>query len=450
MKNKFFVKSTKQSFNSRLKLLIVFFIILFLVLLGNIARLQILNFSEFSAQSKNNQISISPIAPVRGKIYDRNGILLAGNRLNYDLYLIPNLVKDIEKTIEIAQEFGNVSENQKKDLRQSFETKRHYKSILIKSNLSEIEINKISALKPIYPEFNIQNNWVRYYPYGLQTAHIIGYVGKISSKDKQVIDLSQYRGVDNIGKSGIEKIYEEKLRGEIGFIQSEKNAYGVNVRVLEMDKAAAGDDLFLSIDIRLQGYAESLLAGRRGSVVILDNQNGGVLTMVSSPSYDANLFIGGISHKDYQKLLNNPDKPLLNRSVNGQYPPGSIVKPLVAMAGIKNNAISSDEEIYCPGWYKIPNIEERTYYGWKRTGHGQVDMKKAIVESCDVYFYELASRIGINKINHYLSDFSLGKSTGIDLEYESSGLLPSTDWKRKRFNETWFLGLEKYINQPFF
>lgn len=440
MKNRFFGRVTAKSFNARLSFLIIFFVILFLVLLGNIARLQILNFNEFSAQSKNNQISISSIKPVRGKIYDKNGILLAGNKLNYDLYLVPSLVKNIDKTIEIAEEFGNISEKEKNNLKKSFEGKRHYKSILIKANLSETEVNKISTLKPIHPEFNIENNWTRHYPYGVQTAHIIGYVGKISSSEKQRIDLAEYRGIDIIGKSGIEKVYEDRLRGKIGFIQSEKNAYGTSVRVLDMDKAVSGDDLFLSIDIRLQGYAESLLANRRGSIVILDNQTGSVLTMVSSPSYDANLFIGGISSEQYQKLLNNPDKPLLNRSINGQYPPGSIVKPFVGLAGIEHNAIDSHEEIYCPGWFKIPKIEERTYYGWKRTGHGKVDLKKAIVESCDIYFYELSLRMGINKMHNYLSHFSFGKTTGIDLQYESSGLLPSTDWKKRRFNQPWFLG----------
>jgi penicillin-binding protein 2 len=290
-----------------------------------------------------------------------------------------------------------------------------------------------------FPGVDVKATLLRDYPQGLQTAHLLGYVGRINEKELQLIDTSNYSGTDFIGKSGVEKSYESLLHGNVGLQQVEVNAKGRVLRVLENQPPEPGNNLQLFLDMKLQSTALEALGEYNGAVVAIDIETGGVLTLVSKPGYNPNLFVEGISSKDYRALEDSPDNPLFNRAIRGQYPPGSTVKPFIGLAGLEYDVVGFHQETYCPGYYQLPGKEHK-YRDWKKWGHGKVDMAKAIVESCDVYYYELARTLGIDRLYEFLTGFGFGIPSRVDLDGELSGLMPSREWKQSKRREPWYPG----------
>jgi penicillin-binding protein 2 len=294
----------------------------------------------------------------------------------------------------------------------------------LRFNLNQEEVARVAVNNHRFPAVDVGAELLRYYPLGLYTAHVLGYVGRINEDELKRIDVTDYRGTNYIGKGGVEKAYEEALHGHVGHQQVEVNAKGRVLRVLESRPPAPGRDLHLYLDIRLQRDVAAALGDRRGAVVAIDPRSGGVLAMVSSPSFDPNPFVEGISVKDYAALRDSIDVPLFNRALRGQYPPGSTIKPFVGLAGLETGTVGYHDAKYCPGYYQLPNNSHK-YRDWKRWGHGRTALEKAIVESCDVYFYDLAHDMGIDRVHEFLSGFGFGSRTGIDVSGELGGLLPS-------------------------
>lgn len=410
-----------------------------LLVVHRLVALQIHSHEHFSTLSQDNRVKVEPMPPTRGLIYDAKGVLLADNYATFSLEIVPEKADDLDALIAELSQIIPVTE---KDLRR-FATlrrqRRHYEGIALRTNLTHDEVARIAVNNHRFPGAGVRAELMRYYPLGEHTAHVLGYVGRINEDDLQRIDVAAYRGTNYIGKGGVEKAYEEVLHGRVGHQQVEVNAKGRVLRVLESRAPEPGQDLHLFLDIRLQQDAAEALGERRGAVVAIDPRTGGVLAMVSRPSFDPNLFVEGISQPDYQALLHSPDKPLYDRAIRGQYPPGSTVKPFVALGGLATGVVSFRKAKYCPGYYQLPGHEHK-YRDWKRGGHGSVSMELAIVQSCDVYFYDLANDMGIDRVHRYLADFGFGAPTGVDVAGELGGLLPSREWKRRVRNQPWYPG----------
>jgi penicillin-binding protein 2 len=309
--------------------------------------------------------------------------------------------------------------------------------------MTDEEVAHFAVLRPFFPGVEIRARLTRRYPYGVYGSHALGYVGGISAKDQESIDPAAYAGSTLIGKAALERSYEEELHGSVGHQNVQVNVHGRMMQVLDSQLSTPGKDLILSIDIDTQIAAETALDGKRGAVVAIDPRNGEILVFASVPGFDPNLFIKGLSNKEYQALQNNPDQPLFNRALQGRYPPGSTIKPIVALAGLEKNVVSATDRRYCPGAYSLPGSSHR-YRDWKPGGHGSVNMHDAIAQSCDTYFYDLANKMGIDALGSTLKSFGLGDATGVDIQPESPGLVPSKEWKRKNFsdraNQAWFPG----------
>lgn len=420
-------------------LLASFVVVLLLGLLSaRLFYLQIVKNEHFVTLSKNNRIHLTPIPPVRGLIYDRTGEVLAQNFPIYNLEVISDKVKDMPKMLD---ELGQLVQLGPKDLdrfRSTLRRRPSFESQLLRTKLSDEEAARFAVNRHHFPGVELHARLQRYYPLGELTAHIVGYVGRISEKDLDNIDRTAYRGTDYIGKIGIESRYEKALLGEVGHKQVETNAHGRVVRLLSRNPPVSGQNLYLSIDIRLQEMAYKAIGEYEGAVVAIEPKTGNILALVSNPFYDPNPFVNGIDERAYNELRNSKRRPLLNRALQGRYAPGSTIKGLVALAGLENGR-NPRTAIFDPGWFSLNNSTHR-YRCWKKTGHGSMSMYSAIVQSCDVYFYQLAHSIGIKRLHRFLSQFGLGQRTGIDLEQEPTGLMPSPAWKRRARGQPWYPG----------
>lgn len=410
-----------------------------MVLVWRMAQLQVIDHAHFTTLSRENRVKVVPLPPTRGLIYDRNGVLLAQNRPAYSLEITPEQVGDLDQTLKQLAEVIEIDEEDLERFWKLKNRKRRFDSVPIRVNLSQDETAQFAVHRHRFPGVDIKAQLLRHYPHDVKTTHVLGYVGRISQRDVEQIDSSNYSGTSHMGKNGVEKTYESALHGEVGLEQVEVNAAGRRVRTLEQTPPEPGVDVHLHLDIGLQEVAMEAFADNNGAVVAIDPRDGGILAFVSQPGFDPNLFVEGISRKDYASLQEDDNRPLYNRALHGQYPPGSTVKPFMGLAGLERGAITYDSSIYCPGFYQLPGNIHR-YRDWKKSGHGPMDLDAAIVQSCDVYFYRLAYELGIDRLHEYLSQFGFGDRTGIDLTGESGGLLPSRDWKRRARRQPWYPG----------
>jgi penicillin-binding protein 2 len=415
------------------------------VLLANLADLQISNFSYYSTKSNNNRIEIIPIPPSRGMIYDRNGTPLAINNITYQLNIVPDKTKNLNEQFEQLKTIVDLTDEDIENFQKERRNYRAHRPVPLKENLTEKQIARFIVDQHRFPFVSIVKIQHRYYPYGASLTHILGYISKINTQDKQRLEeenkASDYVATFNIGKMGIERYYEDVLHGTAGNEKVEVNSRGRIVRLLEQHPPQAGEDIYLSINLKLQLYIESLLAGRKASVVAIDPNNGEVLAMVSNPSYDSNDFVGGISSKKYSELLDDPSKPLFNRALLGAYPPASTVKPFISIAALSEGVVSPKSVVNDPGWWQLPGTERR-YRDWLKWGHGHVDVLRAIEESVDTYFYQVAYDMGIDRLNLWMTKFGYGERTGIDISAneETRAVMPSREWKLKRHKKSWLQG----------
>lgn len=426
-------------FNERAAVALFLVLLLLLLIIARLVYLQVLSHEHFATLSEVNRINLVPVPPTRGLIYDRNGVVLAQNLPAFSLELVPEQVRDLDATVAALRKLIAISDDDVRRFQRQVRQKRAFNSIALRYYLSDEEIARFAVKRHLFPGVEIEARAIRNYPLGTLASHAIGYVGRINEDELRELDTSNYSGTDFIGKLGVEKRYEDLLHGQVGLKQIETNAYGRTLRELQQTPPVPGKNLHLSLDIALQRVAETAFAGRRGAAVAIDPQNGEVLAFVSMPGFDPNLFVTGIDVQTYNELQNSPDRPLFNRALRGQYPPGSTLKPFIGLAGLESGKVTADAGTFCPGWYRLPN-DTHKYRDWKEHGHGFTAMEKAIVESCDVYFYDLAANLGIDLMHDYLTHFSFGRPTGIDLPDESSGLLPSRQWKRARRGQPWYPG----------
>ena len=428
-----------QIFNQRVLIAGLIMLILLFLLLSRLVYLQISNQEHYATLSDNNRVSIRPIPPTRGLIFDRNGVLLAQNLPSFTLEIIPEHVDDLNKTLESLGQLISISKENLKRFHKARRKKRRFEGVPLRFRLNEEEVAKISVQQNQLPGVIIKAQLSRHYPQGKLASHAVGYVSRINEAELRKLNASNYSATTHIGKVGIERTYEDILHGEVGFQHVETNAQGRVLRVLDRTLPISGKNLYLNLDSKVQAVAEQSLAENNGALVAIDPRNGAVLAMVSMPLYDPNLFVHGISSIDYKALSTSPERPLFNRALRGQYPPGSTIKPFIGLAGLELKERQAHDEIDCPGYYMI-KTDERRYRDWKKHGHKKTDMLKAITESCDVYFYDLALSLGIDNMSSYLTHFGFGKKTGIDLRGELGGLNPSREWKRRNRNLPWFPG----------
>lgn len=428
-----------QIFNQRVVVAGIIMFVLLILLLIRLVYLQISNQEHYATLSDNNRVSIQPIAPTRGLIFDRNGVLLAQNLPSFTLEIIPEHVKDLDKTLKDLAQLISISKEDLKRFHKNRRKKRRFEGVPLRFRLSDEEVAKISVQQNNLEGVEIKAQLSRHYPQGKLAVHAVGYVSRINERELKKLNASNYSATTHIGKVGIERTYENILHGKVGFQRVETNAQGRVLRVIDRTLPVSGKNIYLNLDSKVQAIAEKNLEGHNGALVAIDPRNGAVLAMVSVPVYDPNLFVHGISSKNYKALSHSPERPLFNRALRGQYPPGSTIKPFIGLAGLELQALQSHSELNCPGWYMLKN-DERRYRDWKKKGHKETDLRKAITESCDVFFYDLALNLGIDNISSYLAQFGLGKKTGIDLLGELSGLNPSREWKRRHRNLPWFPG----------
>lgn len=417
---------------------------LFSILVFRFYSLQVVHYENYMTLSDRNRIQVRPVPPNRGLIYDRNGELLAENRPSFTLSIVKERVRDLERTIQILSELVDISDADEENFYKFLQQRRRpFEPVPLRYRLTEEEMAKLAVNKFALKGVEVNAELVRYYPKGELFAHIVGYVGRINEKELTGFDEETdklYRGTHSIGKIGLEKQYERQLLGLVGHEYIETNAHGRALRTIDEVQPQAGEDLYLHIDSELQLAAANALQDKRGAMVAIDVTTGGVLAMVSTPSFDPNLFVTGISVKDYRELNESRDLPLFNRTLQGQYPPGSTLKPMLGLGGLEEQIISVDTRIRDPGFYQLEN-DERQYREWKKGGHGSsVGLHEAIVESCDIFFYDLAFRMGVDRMHAFGMHFGLGEQTDIDVPSERSGIWPSRAWKRAVRGQAWYPG----------
>ncbi|MEW6352841.1 MAG: penicillin-binding protein 2 [Pseudomonadota bacterium] len=413
--------------------------VLIVALIARLVYLQVISNERFTTLSQDNRISIVALPPARGLIYDRNGVLLAQNLPSFSLEIVPEQVPNLNKTLAALREIIPISDTDLKRFRKMLKQKRTSNGVPLRLRLSEEEVAAFAVNRPRFPGVDVAASVARHYPLGALAVHAIGYVGRISEDELAKLDATDYSGTTHIGKTGVEKSYEELLHGTVGVEQVETNAQGRRLRILKRTPPRAGQNLYLNLDIRLQILAESLLGENRGAVAAIDPKTGGVLTLASMPGYDPNPFVNGIDVDTYKTLSTHIDRPLYNRALRGLYPPGSTVKPFIGLGGLEMNQVTPSDSKFCPGFFTLSGHNHR-YRDWKKSGHGAVDLERAIVESCDVYFYNLAQALGIDRLHDFMSRFGFGAKTGIDVDGELAGVMPSRDWKRRSYNQPWFPG----------
>ncbi|ENH4364234.1 penicillin-binding protein 2 [Vibrio fluvialis] len=414
------------------------------ILVANLYNIQVNQYQDYKTRSNDNRIKVVPIAPNRGLIYDRNGVLLAENRPVFSLEIIPEKVKNMDETIARLQQILTITPEQIAAFEKERRQTRRFNSVQLLTQLTEEEVAKFSVQQYKYPGVSVSANLKRYYPYGEVLTHVIGYVSRINDRDIERLvregKEANYQATRDIGKLGIERYYEDLLHGEAGYQEVEVNSRGRVIRTLKYVPPTPGKDIVLNLDIKLQLYVHSLFNGRRGSAVVLDPKDNGVLAMVSSPSYDPNAFVHGISGKEYSELLNDKDRPLVNRTTLGIYPPGSTVKPFIAVSALEEGVITPNTTRNDPGYWRIPNSKTRPFRDWLRWGHGKVDIIKALEESVDTFFYQIAYDMGIDRLSDWMMKFGFGDYTGIDITEESKANMPTRDWKMARHRTPWYQG----------
>ena len=430
-------------FRLRLVLSLGFVGVMLLILLLRFFYLQVIRHDYFHTLADSNRIYVVPIVPNRGLILDRNGVVMAQNYSGYTLEIAPSKVTNMDALIAELSQLAAITPKDIKRFQKLLTERQTLETMPIRSQLTEEEVARISAQQFRFPGVEIKARLFREYPFSDVTSHLIGYVGRINQKDIDQLEeddvTSNYLGSDYIGKTGVEQSYEKDLHGKTGFEQVEVDAGGRAVRVLSRTAPQSGSNLMLTLDAKLQEVAEKAFGDFRGALVAIDPTNGEVLAFISKPGYDPSLFIDGIDSETWDELNNSLDTPLNNRALRGQYPPGSTIKPFMALAGLYYGTRSPTRSINDPGYYMLPGSRHQ-YRDWKAGGHGAVDMFKSIVISCDTYYYGLATELGIDNMHSYLTRFGFGQKTGLDMEGETSGLLPSPEWKAKRYNQIWYPG----------
>jgi penicillin-binding protein 2 len=420
-----------------------FVLLLFLLLFARFFYLQIQQREHYHTLAEANRISIAPIVPTRGLIFDRNGEVLAHNYSAYTLEIVPSRVSNLETLINKLSTVVEIGPRDRKRFRKLMEESKRSGSLPIRTRLSDVEVARFAANRYRFPEVEIKARLFRQYPRGESASHVMGYIGRINDKDLERLeanaDLANYRGSQHMGKIGIEKSYEKDLHGITGFEELETDAAGRVIRVISRNPPISGNNLTLSLDAKLQEVAEKAFGNRRGALVAIEPATGDVLALVSKPGFNPNLFVDGIDSENWDLLNNSIDRPLNNRALRGLYPPGSTFKPFMALAGLELKKRAPDYAIEDPGYFSLPGSSHR-FRDWKVEGHGDVDLHKSLVVSCDTYYYELAYDLGIDNIFNFMGQFGLGKKTGIDIEGEASGLLPSREWKMKRHKQKWYAG----------
>ena len=413
--------------------------LLTLALVGRLAHLQVLKHQHFTTLSENNRVKIVPVAPTRGLIFDRNGEVLAQNLPAYGLEVVPELVENVDTLISELREIIEITDADEEEFLAVLARRPRFEKIPLRLRLDDQEVARFAVNRHRFPGVDIDARLTRNYPHGELGVHLVGYVGRIDKRELDSIDQADYRGTSHIGKTGIEASHEDWLHGKVGYQRVETNAQGRILRVLERHDPVPGSNLFLTMDVKLQRAAEAALGDERGAIVALEPLTGAVLAMASTPGFDPNLFVHGIDVDTYRSLQRSPERPLFNRAINGQYPPGSTIKPFLGLAGLEHNIGHAQGKSWCPGWFRLPG-RERKYRDWKKHGHGRIGLRDAIVQSCDVYFYELALALGIDRMHEFLSSFGFGARTGIRLGGESPGLMPSRTWKRNARGQSWYPG----------
>ena len=414
--------------------------LLFFALLLRAGYLQLWQHTHYTTLSRDNRVKLAPIPPIRGMIFSRDEVLLADNKPSFTLEIVPEEAQDLDLLLEQLSELVTIAAADSRRFRSRLRRMRRFQAVPLRFNLSVEEAARVSVNRHRLPGVDVVAGLSRHYPLSANLSHALGYVGMIDETEFEQLDKSNYKGTRHIGKIGVEKAYEHILHGQVGYQRVEINASGRILRVLDRAPPVPGSDIHLTLHSGLQNRAVKELRGKRGAIVALEPRTGGVLTSVSSPGYDPNLFVNGIDSKSYNDFLQSADTPLLNRFAQGKYPPGSTIKPFLGLAALERDVRDSREPIQCQGWYMLEGHDDRRYRDWKKEGHGATALVKAIAESCDVYFYDLANDLGVEAINAALAGFGFGRVTGLDIGGEAAGLLPSPAWKRKRTGQPWYPG----------
>ena len=435
--------SERRLFIGRVILSSIVSVILLGIVVARLVQLQVFDYEVFAAQSQGNRVRIEAVPPIRGLVFDRKGEVLAENLPAYQLELIPEQVDDIEDTLQRLAALGLVEAEDVPAFMELSESGPRFKPVTLNFRLSDEEIANFAIQRPRFPGVDFQPRLVRHYKHGELVAHAVGYVGALSKSDLERLEASDYAGTSHTGKTGVESSFEEDLHGDVGVRHVISNALGRRIPTDSREMAESlpadetplpGMNVYLSLDLGLQRVAVNALDGRRGAVVAIDPWTGEILALVSSPSFDPNLFAVGMSAKQFSELQNDPDRPLFNRALRSAYPPGSTLKPMLALAALETGATNVTHTTFCRGYFMLPNTTHR-YRDWKPEGHGEMDIHAAIKQSSDVYFYEISGDIGIDRMHYYLDQFGLGRQTGIDVAGEHKGLVPSREWKRQAFRE---------------
>ncbi|WP_029652992.1 penicillin-binding protein 2 [Marinobacter daepoensis] len=430
----------RRLFQRRAMVVLVFVVILMAGLLARMYQLQIVEHDIYTTLSDKNRVQVQSVPPPRGLVYDRNNVLLAENRPVFSLTVVPERVGDMEEMLARLSEILDIAdEDLERFERRLREPRRPYQAIPLNYDLDEGEIARMAVHRHQFPGVEVEAELVRYYPHSELTAHALGFVGRINREELQRIDPVNYAGTNYIGKSGIERFYEEALHGQVGYQHVETNARGRILRVLERVNPVPGEDLQLHLDLRLQRRAHELLEGRRGAIIAIEPATGGILALASVPGFDANKFVTGISVKDYRELSQSIDKPLFNRALRGQYPPASTIKPMMAVAALDSGVTDRERRIWDPGYFQLREGGRR-FRNWNRSGDGWVDLKYSMARSNDVYFYEVGVEMGVDVMSEYLARFGFGEDATLDVSGALDGLLPTADWKRAVKSEPWYPG----------
>ena len=444
--------SERRLFIARVILTSVVAILLLGTVIARLVQLQVVDYEHFAERSQGNRIRIEAVPPIRGLVFDRQGRILAENLPAYQLELIPEQVEDLDDTLNRLARLNLIEAADIPRFRELSRIGPRFRPVTLNMRLNDKQIAHFAIQRPRFPGVDFRPRLVRHYPDGEAIAHVVGYVAAMSTRDLEKVDASRYAGTTQAGKTGVESSYESRLHGDSGFRHIVTNARGRHVPAESRDlqdtlpadaHPTPGANLYLSIDLELQKLATELLTGRRGAVVAMDPSSGEVLALVSAPPFDPNLFAVGMSTSQFSALQDDTNQPLFNRAVRGTYPPGSTIKPVLALSALETGATNLERKTMCHGFFILPNTTHR-YRDWKPEGHGEVNIHDALEQSCDVYFYEISNDIGIDRMHDYLDRFGLGSQTGIDVSGERPGLVPSQEWKRKAFSnrsdQRWYQG----------
>jgi len=445
-------QSERRLFIGRVILASIIGFLLLSAVIARLVQLQVFDYEVFAAQSQGNRVRIQAVPPIRGLVLDRRGRVLAENLPAYQLELIPEQVADIDDTLQRLATLGVIEAENIPGFKDLSVSGPRFKPVTLNLRLTDEEIANFAIQRPRFPGVDFQPRLIRHYPYGEAVAHAVGYVGALSRNDLQRLDFSSYAGTAQTGKTGVENSYEMNLHGDVGYRHLVSNALGRQIPTDSRELAdslpgnempAPGQNLYLSLDLDLQLLATKALEGRRGAVVALDPWTGEILALVSAPTFDPNLFAVGMSTTQFAGLQEDLESPLFNRAIRGTYPPGSTIKPMLALAALETGVTNLTRKNVCHGFFMLPNTTHR-YRDWKPEGHGEMDLHDAIAQSCDVYFYAISVDIGIDNMHLFLDQFGLGNPTGIDIDGEHTGLVPSREWKRAAFrapaDQRWFHG----------